>query len=107
MTAQDPANGLACAGDEAAGEVATALERARGPRVELRASMDALERAAAAPAPHRLEQWAMAVHDALADIAAAFERHIAVTEGPEGLLAEIEQTEPRLVTYAVDIGAGD
>jgi hypothetical protein len=41
MTAQDPATGLACAGDEAAGEVATALERARGPRVHLRASMDA------------------------------------------------------------------
>jgi hypothetical protein len=78
MTAQDPANGLACAGDEAAGEVATALERARGPR-ELRASMDALERAAAAPAPHRLEQWAMTVHNALADMAAAPPRH-----GPDG-----------------------
>lgn len=96
-SAEDDADAAAAAAT-AASESAAALERARGPRADLRAGMDALERAAAAPAPHRLAQWAMVVHDALVDVAAAFERHIAVTEGPEGLLEEIEEAAPRLAT---------
>jgi hypothetical protein len=71
-----------------------AVERARGPRADLRAALLALETAAARPAPNRLGSWAMQVHDALVDLNAAFERHIAVTEGPEGLLEEIRRAAP-------------
>lgn len=90
-------------GDHGAGppaDAAAAVERARGPRADLRAAMLALEKAAAAPAPNRLGDWAMRVHDALVDLGAAYERHIAVTEGPEGLLEDIQHAAPRLSTKA-------
>lgn len=72
------------------------IDRARGQRADLRAAVVALEHAAAAPASGRLPDWAMGVHDALVDVGAAFERHIAVTEGPDGLLERIEEAAPRL-----------
>jgi hypothetical protein len=37
------------------------------------------------------------VHDTLVDLAATFERHIAVTEGDSGFLAEIADHSPRLI----------
>lgn len=87
--------------DETAGvDSAAAVDQARSARADLRAALVALEDAAAAPAPHRLEAWAMTVHDALVDLGAAFERHIAVTEGPDGLLERIKAEAPRLVAPA-------
>lgn len=93
------------AGARGHADAAGAVERARGPRADLRAAMLALEKAAAAPAPHRLGDWAMEVHDALVDLNAAFERHIAVTEGPEGLLEEIQRAAPRLTKPAEHLAA--
>lgn len=83
--------------EETAGvDSAAAVDQARSARADLRAALVTVENAAAAPAPHRLEAWAMTVHDALVDLGAAFERHIAVTEGPDGLLERIKNEAPRL-----------
>lgn len=83
--------------EETAGvDSAAAVDQARSARADLRAALVTLEDAAAAPAPRRLEAWVMTVHDALVDLGAAFERHIAVTEGPDGLLERIKNEAPRL-----------
>lgn len=75
---------------------AAAVDQARSARADLRAALVAVEDAAAAPASSRLEAWAMTVHNAVVDLGAAFERHIAVTEGPDGLLERIKSEAPRL-----------
>lgn len=79
-----------------AADSAAAVDQARSARADLRATLVALEDAAAHPAPHRLSEWAMTVHDALVDLGGAFERHIAVTEAPDGLLERIKSEAPRL-----------
>jgi hypothetical protein len=45
----------------------------------------------------RVEDWADTIHEALVGLAATFERHIAVTEGDDGFLAEIGEHSPRLI----------
>lgn len=80
-----------------------AVARARGPRADLAAAVVSLEKAAAAPARGRLTDWAMDTHDALVDVGAAFERHIAVTEGPDGLLEQIRAAAPRLTASAAEL----
>ena len=72
------------------------LEWVRRPLADLRAAIDALEEASAAPAASRTAEWSMAVHEALVDLGAAFERHIAATEGPDGLHDRIRDAAPRL-----------
>lgn len=76
------------------------LQTARTQRADLRAAMLALEDALARPAPGRVGEWSATVHDALVDLAGAFERHIAVTEGERGFLAEIVDHSPRLINAA-------
>jgi hypothetical protein len=73
------------------------LRLARAQRADLRKAMVRLERALARPAPGRVAEWSDLVHDELADLAATFERHIAVTEGDTGFLAEIAEHSPRLI----------
>ena len=73
------------------------LRTARAQRADLREAMIRLERALARPAPGRVPEWSSLVHDALVDLAATFERHIAVTEGDSGFLAEIADHSPRLI----------
>jgi hypothetical protein len=73
------------------------LRLARAQRADLRNAMVKLERALARPAPGRVAEWADLVHDELVDLAATFERHIAVTEGDTGFLAEIAEHSPRLI----------
>lgn len=73
------------------------LRRARAQRADLREALVNLESAVARPAPGRVTPWALDVHDALVDMAATFERHIAVTEGDSGFLAEIAEHSPRLI----------
>lgn len=73
------------------------LRTARAQRADLRKAMIELERSLARPAPGRVAEWSDRVHDALVDLAAAFERHIAVTEGDDGFLAEIADHSPRLI----------
>jgi hypothetical protein len=58
--------------------------------------MNALENAVAAPTPGRAADWAHAVHETLVQLGASFERHIAITERPEGLFEEITKAAPRL-----------
>lgn len=73
------------------------LRTARAQRADLRKAMINLEHALARPAPGRVPEWSSQVHDALVDLAANFERHIAVTEGDSGFLAEIAEHSPRLI----------
>lgn len=73
------------------------LRIARAQRADLRKAMVRLERALARPAPGRVVEWTNLVHDELVDMAATFERHIAVTEGDSGFLAEIAEHSPRLI----------
>jgi hypothetical protein len=73
------------------------LRSARAQRADLREAMISLERSLARPAPGRVRQWADTVHEALINLAATFERHIAVTEGDNGFLAEIGEHSPRLI----------
>jgi hypothetical protein len=72
------------------------LEGIRRRRAELRESMSALELALAGPAPSDDVRWAERVHVALVELSADFREHIAVTEGPEGLYAEVVAAAPRL-----------
>lgn len=73
-----------------------ALQEARARRSDLHAGIMALERAVAAPAKGRANEWAAHVHDALVDLGAIFERHIAATEGPGRLFSEVTAHAPRL-----------
>ncbi len=73
------------------------MRMARAQRADLRKAMIDLERSLARPAPGRVREWSDAVHEALVGLAATFERHIAVTEGDSGFLAEIAEHSPRLI----------
>jgi hypothetical protein len=73
------------------------LRKARAQRADLRKAMLNLEDALASPVPGRLPDWTVQLHDALDVIAATFERHIGVTEGENGFLAEIAEHSPRLI----------
>lgn len=73
-----------------------ALADARRQRADLHEVIVALEAASAAPAATRQADWSSTVHDALVEVGAAFERHIAVVEGPSGLFDEVTETAPRL-----------
>lgn len=73
-----------------------ALRAARKERADLHHVLIALEEALAAPAALRTMDWALHLHDSLVEMAASFERHIAVTEAPGGLLSEIRSAAPRL-----------
>lgn len=76
--------------------VSRALEQARGVRHELHQAIVALEKALAAPLPHRIGDWAEGVHSALVGLGAELEHHIAATEGPDGLFDEVMAQAPRL-----------
>ncbi len=71
-----------------------ALATARARRAHLHDAIVALEAAIAAPSPR--PEWAEHVHDALVEVGAAFERHIAAVEGPGGLFEEVTAAAPRL-----------
>lgn len=73
------------------------LRVARAQRADLREAMIGLERSLARPAPGRVAQWSDQVHEALVNLAGTFERHIGVTEGDSGFLAEIAEHSPRLI----------
>lgn len=73
-----------------------ALRTVRVERADLFEELVRLEHALAAPLPGRIPAWSAAVHEALVDLAAAFERHIAVNEGPSGLFSGIRDAAPRL-----------
>lgn len=74
----------------------TALAWARAQRADLERHHVAVERTLATPVPGRVSPWAAEVHDALVDLAATFERHIAATEGAHGLFGQVLAAAPRL-----------
>lgn len=72
------------------------FEALRQRRAELRESMDALERALAAPPSKDPARWVERVHVALVELSADFRQHIAITEGPDGLYRDLLDHAPRL-----------
>ena len=83
-----------------------ALRAARVGRAGLRNALVQLEAAVAAPVPGGVHVWSRAVHEALVSLQAAFERHLAITEGPGGLMDEIMGSSPHLA-HAVDMVCGE
>jgi hypothetical protein len=73
-----------------------ALAEARAKRADLHEVIVELEKATAAPGRDDGGEWSAGVHDALVDLGGAFERHIAVVEGPGGLFEDVQQAAPRL-----------
>jgi hypothetical protein len=82
------------------------LDAVRRRRAELRESIGALEAALAAPGADRAVVWGERVHDAVQEIADDFAEHMLVTEGADGLHADIQNASPRL-SRAVDALAGE
>ena len=77
----------------------SSLDMARRQRAQLLATIQRVERALAAPAGE--PGWRGGVMTRLAALRDAFAEHIAVTEGLEGLYAELLTTAPRLA-HGVD-----
>lgn len=72
------------------------LDAVRRRRVELRETLDRLERALAAPASGRAVLWGEQVLAAVAQLATDFTEHVEVTEGPDGLHQSILAGDLRL-----------
>jgi hypothetical protein len=72
------------------------LDAVRARRARLGAAMGALESAIGGPAPGRLDDWTAGIHDALGRLRTALATHIAETEAPDGLLAQVVEQAPRL-----------
>jgi len=92
------------------------LEAVRQRRAELRDTLDALERALAAPGAARAVVWGEQLHAAVHRLASDFALHVEVTEGPDGLHQSILAGDLRLAnqvaalveehkTIAADIAA--
>jgi hypothetical protein len=73
------------------------LQAARARRVSLRAAMQSLEHALAAPAIGRAAEWTPGVSGSLQDLRDCMAAHIAGTEGPNGFHREMVTAAPRLV----------
>jgi hypothetical protein len=76
------------------------LEALRERRAGFRAAMGDLERAIAAPARGRVDEWVTGVRVALDSLRDVLDHHIYATEAPDGFLDEIVETEPRLANQA-------
>jgi len=77
-----------------------AIEGVRLRREGLRSAMSALERALAAPAPTRVDDWRDGVRDSLTSLHDVWTRHIVETEAPGAFLDELVDEAPRLSTPA-------
>src|SRR5262245_39299957 len=67
-------------------------------REGLRSAMSSLERALAAPAPSRVDEWRIGVSEALGSLHEVWTRHIVETEAPGAFLDELIGEAPRLST---------
>jgi hypothetical protein len=83
----------------------TELAAVRIRRAELRGTLDALERALAAPAHGRDVVWGENVHAVLATLADDFGAHVEVTEGPDGLHQSILAGDLRLANAVAALTA--
>ena len=82
------------------------LERARSHRAGLRAAMGDVESSLAAPASGREGPWRRELAEKLEGLADALDRHIEGTEGPDGLLTEIQASAPRL-SHRIEVARAD
>jgi hypothetical protein len=78
------------------GQPTPAFRAARRRRVELHEALVGVEEAISAAAPGRMDAWRGAVVDGLGRLRDAFDVHVRVTEGPDGLYDEVLSTAPRL-----------
>jgi hypothetical protein len=88
------------AGAGATDTVPEVIEGVRSRRAGLRTAMSALERALAAPAPHRVDEWRQGVGESLGALHEVWTRHIVETEAPGAFLDELVDEAPRLATPA-------
>jgi hypothetical protein len=72
------------------------LDAARRERIGVRVAMGEVERALAAATSGRVAQWAQFLEARLVALLDAFDHHVRVTEAPDGLLADIVASAPRL-----------
>ena len=72
------------------------IEQARQHRAGLRAAVGSVESALSSAARGRVKAWSTDLRDELATLAEALEQHIEITEAPDGLLADITASAPRL-----------
>jgi hypothetical protein len=77
------------------------VERARQRRVQLYEAMAQVELEVARPAASA--QWLVEVKDSLSELRQALAAHTTEVEGPEGILAQILQSEPRLSAAVTDL----
>jgi hypothetical protein len=82
------------------------LHAVRQRRAELRDTLDALERALAAPGASRAVAWGEQLHAAVDRLASDFAMHVEVTEGPDGLHQAILAGDLRLANQ-VDALSGE
>jgi hypothetical protein len=68
----------------------------REQRAGLRTAMLALEELAAAPYAGREDSWRVDLDRGLTGVRSAWERHVAITEAPDGLFAQIRTDAPGL-----------
>lgn len=73
-----------------------ALQRAREHRAGLRVAIGRVERSLASAAAGRAAAWSADLRIELDNLGNALDQHIAITESPEGLLADIVEAAPRL-----------
>ncbi|MGV9302895.1 MULTISPECIES: hemerythrin domain-containing protein [unclassified Nonomuraea] len=73
-------------------ELATLRKR----RAHLRRAAEELDRALAAPPAGRAAEWAHELTPVLARMREAFDAHISIVEGPDGLFDEVRTAAPRL-----------
>ncbi len=83
----------------------SALSQARTERAGVRAAIARVESALASPTTGRDRAWRGELADQLATLEGAFARHVAATEGPDGLLAEIVAGSPRLARRVEEIAS--
>lgn len=84
------------------GTESTPLIEARQRRQDLHAMIVALE-VATARAAGQPQEWAERVHEALIELGAEFERHMATTEAPGGLFEAINSAAPRLANQVGEL----
>jgi hypothetical protein len=80
------------------------LAAVRQRRLSLRASMNGLEQALAAPAVGRMPLWNDGVRTAVTALQECMRGHIEATEGPDGFHSDIVSAAPRLA-HAVEVSA--
>lgn len=76
--------------------VAPGIDAVRSRRADLHAVLVDLEKAIAAAAPGREDDWAQQVAAQLQRLEQAFAEHITATEGPDGLFDQVRRRSPRL-----------